>query len=220
MRSIVVAPHPDDEVLGTGGTVLRRKAEGGKVAWLIVSAITVESGWSERKVSERAGEIKRVAELFRFDEVFMLELPATRLDQIPMSDIVAKVSDVFKAFEPDEVFVPHRSDVHTDHRIVFDAAAACVKCFRHPSVRRVLAYETISETDFNLLPDHAFQPNYFVDIAAYIERKLDIMSIYQSELGQFPFPRSLEAIRALALLRGASSGFIAAEAFQLLRERQ
>lgn len=220
MKSIVVAPHPDDEVLGTGGTLLRRKVEGGKVAWLIVSAITVESGWSARKVSERAGEIKRVADHFRFDEVFMLELPATQLDRIPMSDIVAKVSDVFRAFEPEEVFVPHRSDVHTDHRIVFDATAACVKCFRHPSVRRVLAYETISETDFNLLPDQAFQPNYFVDIGAYIERKLGIMSIYQSEMEQFPFPRSLEAIRALALLRGAASGFLAAEAFQLLRERQ
>lgn len=220
MRSIVVAPHPDDEVLGVGGTLLRRKAVGGKIAWLIVSAITVESGWSESKVNQRAEEIQRVAELFNFDDVFMLELPSTRLDQFPMSDIVAKVSDVFRAFEPGEVFVPHPSDVHTDHRVVFDAVASCTKWFRYPSIKRVLAYETLSETDFGLGTCKGFCPNVFVDIEQFLDQKLRAMDIYKSELGAFPFPRSHEAIRALAAVRGAAAGFKAAEAFQLLRERQ
>ena len=219
MKSIVIAPHPDDEVLGVGGTLLRRKAEGAKVAWLIVTAISVQSGWSEEKVKQRADEIERITELFGFDEVFTLNFPTTQLDRVPMSDLVAGISEVFRSFKPEEVFVPHPSDVHTDHRVVFDAAASCTKWFRYPSVRRVLAYETLSETDFGLGADKGFSPNVFVDIEAFLDGKLRAMDIYESELGVFPFPRSHEAIRALAALRGATSGFTEAEAFVLLRER-
>jgi LmbE family N-acetylglucosaminyl deacetylase len=219
MRTIVIAPHPDDEVLGVGGTLLRRKAEGAAVAWLIVTAISTESGWDREKVAQRADEIKRVKELFGFDAVFSLNFPAAQLDRIPISDLVAGISGVFKSFEPGEVFLPHPSDVHTDHRIVFDAAASCTKWFRYPSVKRVLAYETLSETDFGLGTNQGLRPNVFVDIEPFLSEKLRAMDIYTSELGVFPFPRSHEAIRALAALRGAASGFKAAEAFELLRER-
>lgn len=219
MKTIVIAPHPDDEVLGAGGTLLRRKAEGAKVAWLIVSVISVEAGWSDEKVKQRADEIKRIAKLFGFDEVFTLNFPTTQLDRVPMADLIAEVSEVFRSFEPEEVFVPHPADVHTDHRIVFDAVASCTKWFRFPSVRRVLAYETISETEFCLDPDTFFRPNYFVNISDFLTRKLELMAVYHSEVGMFPFPRSIEAISAQAILRGSTVGFNAAEAFQLLRER-
>jgi LmbE family N-acetylglucosaminyl deacetylase len=136
-----------------------------------------------------------------------------------MSDLISAISNVFKDFEPEEVFVPHPSDIHTDHRVVFDAVASCTKWFRYPSVKRVLAYETLSETDFGLGVSQAFRPNVFVNIEPYLEHKLRAMDIYSSELGNFPFPRSHEAIRALATIRGVVSGFKAAEAFELLRER-
>lgn len=219
MKTIVVAPHPDDEVLGVGGTLLRRKAEGAKVAWLIATSISVEFGWSEEKVKQRADEIKRVAALFDFDEVFALNFPTTKLDRVPTNDLVAGVSNVFNLFEPEEVFVPHPSDVHTDHRIVFDAVASCTKWFRYPSIKRVLAYETLSETDFSVSSGQGFRPNVFFDIQPFLNDKLRAMDIYSSELGTIPFPRSHEAIRALATLRGAASGYMAAEAFELLRER-
>lgn len=218
-KTLVVAPHPDDEVLGVGGTLLRRKAEGVKVAWLIVTAISVQAGWSEEKVDQRADEVKRVTEFFGFDEVVTLNYPTAQLDRVSMSDLVTRVSTVFKEFQPEEVFVPHPSDVHTDHRMVFDAVASCTKWFRYPSVKRVFAYETLSETDFGLGTDQGFRPNVFVNIEPYLDAKLQAMKIYASELGEFPFPRSYEAIRALATVRGAASGFKAAEAFELLRER-
>jgi LmbE family N-acetylglucosaminyl deacetylase len=219
MKTIVIAPHPDDEVLGVGGTLLRRKAEGAKVAWLIVTAISVDSEWSADQVKQRADEIKQITELFGFDAVFALNFPTTLLDRVPMSDLVAGFSNVFRSFEPEEVFAPHPADVHTDHRIVFDAVASCTKWFRYPCVKRVLAYETLSETDFGLGAGHGFHPNVFIDIEPFLNDKLRAMAIYASELGQFPFPRSHEAIKSLATLRGAASGFKAAEAFQLLRER-
>lgn len=219
MKTIIIAPHPDDEVLGVGGTLLRRKAEGSRIAWLIVTAISVELGWDAEKVHQRNNEIKQITRLFGFDEVFTLNLPAAQLDCIPISDLVNEISAVFKLFQPEEVFLPHPSDVHTDHRIVFDAAASCSKWFRHPSVRRVLAYETLSESDFGLGTNQGFSPNVFVNIEPFLTEKLRAMDIYQSEVGEFPFPRSREAIQALATLRGAASGFKAAEAFELLRER-
>lgn len=219
MKTIVVAPHPDDEVLGAGGTLLRRKAEGSVVAWLIVTSISATSGFSDEKIKQRADEIKRIAELFGFDAIFELNFPTTQLDRIPMSDLVTEISGVFKSFEPNEVFVPHPADIHTDHGVVFKAVAGCTKWFRYPSVKRVLAYETLSETDFALSTTQGFIPNVFVNIESYLEGKLRAIDIYASELGAFPFPRSHEAIRALATLRGAASGFKAAEAFELLRER-
>ncbi len=220
MRTLVIAPHPDDETLGCGGTLLRRKAEGAELGWLIVTGISEKTGWSAERVQQRDAEISKVTELIGFSQVFNLRLPTAQLDRLPMSELIEQFRVVFKSFQPEEVLLPHRSDVHTDHRLVFDAAAARTKWFRSPSVRRVLAYETISETEFGLDADCTFRPNCFIDISDFLERKLEVMAVYQSELGIFPFPRSIEAIRALATFRGATSGFMAAEAFQLLRERQ
>ena len=218
-KTLIVAPHPDDEVLGAGGTLLRRKAEGAAVAWVIVTAATTSLGYSDEKIKQRAKEIQCITSFFDFDSVHELNFPTTQLDKIPTSDLVTAVSDVFNLFEPDEVFVPHPADVHTDHGAVFDAVASCTKWFRYPSIKRVLAYETLSETDFGFNVKQGFRPNFFVDIEPYLEDKLQALDIYVSEVGKFPFPRSHEAIRALAAVRGVASGFKAAEAFELLRER-
>ena len=219
MKTIVVAPHPDDEVLGAGGTLLRRKFEGAKVAWLIVTTATNQAGWSSEQIKKRDNEIESIRKLFGFDSVFQLNLPTTQLDTVPTGELISAISEVFKTFEPDEVFVPHSSDVHTDHRIVFDAVVSCTTWCRHPSIKRVLAYETLSETDFASGTSQGFRPNIFVNIEPYLATKLRAMNIYKTEMGDFPFPRSNEAIQALAILRGAASGFEAAEAFELLRER-
>ena len=220
MRTIVIAPHPDDEVLGVGGTLSRRKADGGSVAWLSVTGISEAAGWRPERVAEREQEIGEIARLFDFDEVYRLEFPPAGLDQVPVGELVGKISAAFQSFRPQEIFVPHYGDVHSDHRLIFNAVASCTKWFRYPSVKRVLAYETLSETGFGLLPVGAFNPNYFVDISGHLDRKLQAMQIYRSELGDHPFPRSVEAIRALATFRGAMSGYKIAEAFELLRERE
>jgi LmbE family N-acetylglucosaminyl deacetylase len=220
MRTLVVAPHPDDEILGCGGTLLRRASSGGELGWLIVTGISEKFGWPAEQVQRRDAEIAQVTAAIGFAQVFNLRLPTTQLDTLAMSELIRQFSSAFKTFQPEEVFLPHRADAHSDHRVVFDAAAACTKWFRNPFVRRVLAYETISETDSGLNSGCTFQPNYFVDVGEFLKRKLEILNIYQSELGTFPFPRSVEAIQALAKLRGSSSGFMAAEAFQLMRERE
>ena len=218
MKTLVIAPHPDDEVLGVGGTLLRRKQEGGTTGWLIMTNISVQLGWSREKVEKRKEEILKITEIFGFDSVFELGFASTQLDSVPLSDLVEAVSGALKAFAPNEVFLPHSSDVHSDHRVTFDAVASATKWFRCPSLKRILAYETLSETDFNLMPGQRFHPNVFFNIDGYLEGKLRAMDVYTSEVGKFPFPRSNEAISALASFRGSSSGYKAAEAFELLRE--
>jgi len=219
MRTLIIAPHPDDEILGCGGTLLRRKSEGAEICWLIVTNISTEYGWSLEKVKQRESEIKKITEMVGFNQVYNLQLPPTLLDSLPMNQLIQKISDIFVSYQPTEVFLPYYSDVHTDHRIVFDAAMACTKWFRYPFVDRVLAYETISETEFGLRPEVSFTPNVFVDISQYIDNKIQLMSVYQSEMNDFPFPRSELALRAQATLRGSTAGYNAAEAFQLLKER-
>jgi LmbE family N-acetylglucosaminyl deacetylase len=219
VKTIVISPHPDDEVLGVGGTLLRRKSEGCKIAWVIVTGVNENLGWSHESVERRKNEILQITQLFNFDAVYELNFTPAKLDQVPMIDLVSAISECFKDFQPAEVFLPHPSDVHTDHGIVFDAAASCTKWFRNPSIKRVMAYETLSETDFNLGLKNSFQPNVFVNIESFLDLKIKAMEIYKSEVGIQPFPRSREVISALSVLRGGASGFKAAEAFQLLRER-
>jgi LmbE family N-acetylglucosaminyl deacetylase len=136
-----------------------------------------------------------------------------------MSELVGSFSKIFKEFEPEELFLPHRGDSHSDHRVVFDATAACTKWFRYPSIKSVLAYETASETEFGLSKEMLFKPNYFIDISDYLNTKLEILKIYESEIGEHPFPRSIDSLEALAKWRGSNSGYKAAEAFELLYNR-
>jgi len=129
------------------------------------------------------------------------------------------VSERVKQLEPDTIYLPYRGDVHSDHAEVFDAVAACTKPFRYPSVMRVRAYETLSETEFSINPnDGGFKPNLWVDISCYIDKKVEIMKVYKGELGDHPFPRSEQNIRALATYRGAAAGVSAAEAFMSVKE--
>jgi LmbE family N-acetylglucosaminyl deacetylase len=210
---LVIAPHPDDETLGCGGTLLRHKAAGDQVHWLIVTAMSA-SGNS----AVRDAEISDVTRACGFDGVHRLNLETARLDTLPLDKLITAIKTVIDEIAAEILYLPHAGDAHSDHRIVFEASWAAVKIFRTPDVRRVLSYETLSETNFAApVASQPFAPNWFEDISAFLERKIEILQIYSGELAAPPFPRSLEAVRALATLRGSESGAIAAEAFMLLR---
>ena len=136
-----------------------------------------------------------------------------------MSELIGKISKVFKDIEPNIIYLPFKGDVHSDHRKMFDASYSCTKSFRYPFINRVLMMEILSETEFSpSVPDSTFIPNVFNDITNFIEKKIEIMKIYNGETGEHPFPRSERSIRALASLRGAASGCEYAESFMLLKE--
>jgi len=218
MKSIVISPHPDDEVLGVGGTILKRNSSGHKVAWLIVTSMSTEHGWKKKQIEKRKNEIKKISKFFNFKEVFQLNFPTKKLDTIPKNEIVSEITKIFKLYKPQEIFVPHISDVHSDHKVVSDVISTCTKNFRFPFIKRILAYETISETEYNLDKSKQFHANYFEDISKFLSKKIKALNIYKSEIKKFPFPRSKEAVDAQAKWRGTHIGSKAAEAFELLRQ--
>lgn len=216
---LVIAPHPDDETLGCGGTILKHVAQGDFIHWLIVTRMYPEDGFPQARIKARAAEIKKVAGAYGFRSVHELEFPSTKLDTLPLARLIIATSNVFAEVEPDVVYLPYPGDVHSDHRVVFEAASACTKTFRREKLKRVLSYETLSETDFSMNPGCGhFRPNIFLNIEQYLDRKIEIMSFYQGELFNFPFPRSEQALRSLAAVRGIVAGCKAAESFMLLKE--
>lgn len=219
MKVLVVAPHPDDETLGCGGTILRHVAEGHEVHWLIVTEMKVENDFAEAKISARNEEIKKVANEYGFSGVHLAKFPTTQLDTIPKAKLIEVISSVITKTEPHTIYLPYRNDVHSDHGVVFDATISCTKTFRYPYIKRILAYETLSETEFSLRPDdRGFKPNVFIDVTGFAQKKINIMKIYAGEMGKFPFPRSEETMLAQMQLRGSTAGVEAAEAFMLLKE--
>lgn len=216
---LCIAPHPDDETLGCGGALLRHREEGDSVHWFIATAVTPEGGFSAERIASRAREIDEVALSYGFDGVHRAGFPTAQLDQVSKSDLVVSLGNVIKAIQPNVLYVPYRNDVHSDHAAVFDAAMACSKSFRYPSVKAVYAYETLSETEFGIRPDDGgFRPNLFVDVSPWIDRKIEIMGMFAGEMGEYPFPRSERSLRALATLRGGTAGCEAAEGFMILKE--
>ena len=216
---LIVAVHPDDETLGCGGTLLKHKAAGDQVHWLIVTSALASAGYSEEVIQRRAGEIEKVAEMYNFDGVHQLEVPATRVDALDLGELVGRFSKVFQAVQPHTVILPFKNDAHSDHRYAFEAAFSCTKWFRYPTLRRLYMMETLSETEFApVLGGDSFIPTVFVDVSEFMDRKLEIMQVFSSELGEHPFPRSERNIQALGTYRGALAGCEYAESFMLLRE--
>lgn len=217
---LVIAPHPDDETLGCGGAIMRARSEGANVTWLIVTSVAENDGFSAERVATRQQEIKQVSAALDITRRVELGYPTATLDTLPKGQIIRDIGTVVKESQATEIYLPFRRDAHSDHAVVFDAGVACSKWFRYPSVKKVLAYETPSETDFDISPDSTgFRPNVFLDITQWIDQKIAIAKVFDSEIGTHPFPRSVDIIKALATVRGAASGFVAAEAFMLLRER-
>lgn len=216
---LVVAPHPDDETFGCGGTLLKASNAGARTHWLFLTEMTGAAGYSAERIKTRECEINAVSEAFGFQSVHRLGYETAALDVAPVGEIVKRVSDVFAEIQPSDVYLPFPGDAHTDHKISFDAALSCTKWFRAPHVRRVLAYETLSETDIVRRPGGLdFVPSLYENISDWSGKKRSIIELYGEEVGQTPFPRSLDVVDAKEKVRGAEAGYEAAEAFMLLKE--
>ena len=211
MNVLVISPHPDDETLGAGGTLLKFKDKGHKLYWLNVTNMKTEYG-------ERNAEIESVKAAYSFDGFWNLELEPAGVDKYETGELVSKFKDVFEKVKPELLLIPYRFDVHSDHRVIFDAVYSCTKSFRAPYLKTVLSMEILSETD-QAQQESGFVPNVFINIDGYVERKIEIMKIYKSEIDKAPFPRNENAIRGLAAYRGATGYYNSCESFYLVKGR-
>jgi len=216
-RVLVIAVHPDDETLGCGGTLLKFLDNKDKLFWLIITNMKTEYGYDESAVIRRNQEIINVGIEYSFTKIFNLEYPPKMLDQIPLAELVSKISEVIEAIQPTIVLFHYQNDVHTDHQYAFKAIISSTKNFRFPSIKKLLIFETLSETEFSpTYNGSGFTPNYFIDITPYLDKKLKIMQKYSTELMPEPLPRSLSSIKAQARYRGSRIGVEYGEAFILL----
>lgn len=218
-KVLVVAVHPDDETLGCGGTLLKHKASGDEIHWLICTSVKEIDGFSEERVNSRAIEINKVCKLYSFDSVHELKLSTMRVDEYSMSELIKNISNIINIVRPNTLYLPFKSDVHSDHRKIFEATYSCSKSFRYPFIKSIYMMEVLSETEFApSLKEDSFIPNIFIDISDYIDQKIDILQVFKSELGKHPFPRSIENVKALATFRGSMCNCKYAESFVLLKE--
>ncbi|MCT7486732.1 PIG-L family deacetylase [Aliarcobacter cryaerophilus] len=216
-KVLIVAVHPDDETLGCGGTLLKHKANGDEIHWLICTTIDKSHNYYET----REKEIERVSKLYNFDSVHNLRLKTMQVDEYNMSELVGKISKVINEVQPNIIYLPFKGDVHSDHRKIFEASYSCTKSFRYPFIKKIYMIETLSETEFApSTKEDSFIPNVFVDISGFMDKKLEIMKAFKSEIAPHPFPRSERNLKALSTLRGATCGCEYAESFVLLKEIQ
>lgn len=212
-KILVIAPHPDDEVLGCGGTLRKYSDLGAEIALCLVTE-SREPEYSKSYVLQKQEEIKKSSAILGVSAVVDLQFPTAKLDTIPQKDIIDKLAAVIATHTPDTLYIPHCGDAHKDHRLVHEAALVASRLFPGQSIRRVYAYETLSETEWGLIP---FWPNFYEDISLTLDRKKEALGAYQTELREFPHPRSVTALEALAKKRGSEVGLEAAEAFMLVR---
>jgi LmbE family N-acetylglucosaminyl deacetylase len=180
--------------------------------------MTPAGGWTEQQITQRNSEIAQVAEGLGVAQVVRLDIPAGEVDLVGRKNLVLSLSRALIDLKPEVVYFPWLGDIHSDHQILGEALLASTKTFRVNFIETLLSYETLSETNFsygrNITP---FVPNWYVDISEHLPRKTELLRVYQDQLGEHPFPRSVDAVTSLALLRGSEVGVVAAEAFHVHR---
>lgn len=217
MKVLVFAPHRDDEILGVGGTILKRKAAGDHVTVCLVTAREGEVLPECTQIIHR--EMQRAHAYCGVDEYIGFPFGANRLETYPRTEFNQAFADAVERVDPDEVYLPFWGDMQKDHQLTTEAALVALRAKNPKAPLRIYAYETLSETGINTpTADNAFIPNVYEDISEFLEGKKEALRCFRSQMHDFPDLRSLEAIEALARFRGATVNVKAAEAFMLVRE--
>lgn len=219
-KVLIVAVHPDDETLGSGGTILKHKDNGDQIFWLIITKANLKVSNVPNFEVIQHDYVKRVAKKYNFNGWKQLDFLTTFLDQYPLGDLINRISDYINSIKPEIIYLHHFADVHSDHRVSFEAVYSCTKNFRYPFIERILLFETLSETEFSpAIRNNTFVPNVFNDITPYMEKKLEIMKLFTTEQMDEPLPRAMSSIRSLGRYRGSRIGVQYAEAFMLIFEK-
>ena len=224
MTVLVIAAHPDDEVLGCGGTIARLAQEGCQV-YIAILGEGVTSRYQQREQADQAlveelhARSQQVAELLGAKAPVLYDLPDNRFDTVPLLDVIKIVEELVERLQPQVIYTHHGGDLNIDHVIVHRAVLTATRPVVGCPVREIYAFEVPSSTEWAFGQfQPVFHPNVFVDISATLETKVQAMALYESEARSFPHPRSPEALRAIARRWGSGVGVEAAEVFKLVRE--
>ena len=215
-KILIVAAHPDDEILGCGGTISKLIKKN------TFEVLFMTDGVSSRKKNNKKFLKRKKAyeDLFKYLSLPLpnnLNFPDNQMDKIPLLKIVKKIEQNINKFKPDTVITHYSNCLNIDHRITFEAVITACRPLPGSSVKRILSFEIPSSTDWAIFEGKNFQPNYFVDISQHLRNKIKLLKFYKDELREYPHSRSIKAIKSLASVRGVSCGTKYAEGFYLNR---
>lgn len=218
MNVLVIAPHPDDEVLGCGGTIAKHVANNDDVYVVIVTK-GCEPIFPPEQVEQVRDECRKADAFLGVSETFFLDFPASMMEEEPRYKLNDTLIKIVQSIKPDIVYMPHRGDMQLDHKMTVDAVMVALRPKYEHVIKKIYAYETLSETGWDI-PNttNEFIPTSYNDISLFLDKKINAMKIYKSQIAEYPNARSVESMRALAIYRGSMMNLKATEAFVLLRE--
>ena len=215
-KILIVAAHPDDEILGCGGTIAKLKT------YNEINVIFMTNGVSARgnnklEVKKRRNSTFKLFKYLNLPKPTFYNFPDNEMDKIPLLKVVKKIEKKIKIFQPSVVFTHYSDCLNIDHRITFEAVVTACRPINNLSVKKILSFEIQSSTDWALFKGKNFQPNYFIDISNYLKSKINLINFYKQELKNYPHSRSIKSLKSLASIRGVSCGVKYAEGFFLNR---
>tara|TARA_E500000178_G_C16916091_1_gene704976 strand:- start:155 stop:829 length:675 start_codon:yes stop_codon:yes gene_type:complete len=216
-KILVIAAHPDDEILGCGGTILKLKKKNKFKIIFLTNGVSARSK-NENKILKRKIECEKLFKFLKIEKPAFFDLPDNELDKVPLLKIIKKIEKVIESFKPEIVFTHYENCLNIDHQIAYQATITACRPIKNISVKKILSFEVLSSTEWGASKKKTFQPNYYFKIDKEIKNKIKAMKFYKSELKKYPHSRSLKAIETLAKFRGISSGFKFAEGFILVRK--
>lgn len=208
-RVLAVVAHPDDETLGCGATLAKHSAAGDPVSVVVLADGVGSRGFSPERVKERHGMCRQACKILGTEDVWLHQYADNQMDGLTLLHLVKQIEIHVARFKPTIVYTHHNGDLNVDHRKTHDAVRVACRPLPGCTVRKLLYFEVPCSSAWGT----GFVPDYFVDVTDTIEQKLGAASCYTSELREYPHPRSMEGIRNLSLMRGASAGIPFAEAF-------
>jgi LmbE family N-acetylglucosaminyl deacetylase len=218
-KILVIAAHPDDEVLGCGGTISKLVQQGSNVYTLLLGeGQTARGKVSQDEIDTLNKEMHKANEVMGVKKIFWLKFPDNRFDQVALLDIVKEIEKIIDIVKPDTIFTHHFGDLNIDHQITYKAVLIATRPLPEKNIKEIYSFEVPSSTEWNgFSASTAFIPNVFIDISNTIDKKIEAMTKYKSELKDYPHPRSLKHIRELAVVNGSIVGLNYCEAFVLIR---
>lgn len=218
MNILIIAPHPDDEILGCGGTIAKHIANGNDVFVAIVTK-GCKPLFSDDSVEQVREECREADAYLGVRKTIFMDFPASMLEEVPRYKLNEAFIKLIQDIKPEMVYLPHRGDMQLDHKMTVDAAMVALRPKYKHTVKKIYAYETLSETGWDVPNvENEFIPTSYNDIYGFLDKKIEAMKIFKSQIAEYPNPRSVESIKALAIYRGTTVGVKAAEAFVVLRE--
>lgn len=218
-KVLIVAAHPDDEVLGAGGTISKHAKSGDQVSVLILGDGVTSRGAGPEEIKRRTDQAKKAADILGVKDIILEALPDNKFDSVPLLDIVKKVEAALDKIKPNIVYTHFSDDLNIDHRLTFQAVLTACRPQPEFFVKKIMSFEILSSTEWQEKKKKSlFCPTYYNDIDDFIDKKIKAMEVYSEELKSYPHPRSKEGIKISAQYRGMEVGLKYAEAFQMVRD--